>query len=395
LRAGPAEEAISNQTDCFEPSSYLLKSFMLTIKAYMYPATIEFSVTCATIFMIMWYRIGKTNNKNYTLLPINAQVEGVGKIEMPYSNLFIMLDCTKTSKGLFFGVIVFVGTLLSFIVFIVYNSNKETKQTAKLISEVTEIALLLIALIITLYALLIVRYYYSKAIPQTNMFDIALEIFSLFGVYAFSINSLIAVFYSFFSKSPEKTPIYFFEYLGLDSLASSRSVDINENALSVAGASGGGSGGGHGSGSQDGLAIEITAAIASILSIAQGTFQTLFILECLRRYALHNEPFMRKPARELITALLLTNVSMWFFDTFSAKRFETKPFLLEHFGILKWSIINAFSSPIAIFYRFHSSVCLSDIWYGLYYGEYEKEEEEEEDGDEDEEEENSLSLASS
>ncbi len=33
-------------------------------------------------------------------------------------------------------------------------------------------------------------------------------------------------------------------------------------------------------------------------------------------------------------------------------------------------------SPIAIFYRFHSSVCLSDIWYGLYYGEMENEEEE-------------------
>lgn len=123
---------------------------------------------------------------------------------------------------------------------------------------------------------------------------------------------------------------------------------------------------------EDDLASEILAAVASILSIIQGTFQTLFILECLRRYAASNSPFMRKPARELITALLLTNVSMWFFDTLSAKRFETKPYLIEHLGILKWSIINAFSSPIAIFYRFHSSVCLSDIWYGLYYGEYEE-----------------------
>lgn len=144
-------------------------------------------------------------------------------------------------------------------------------------------------------------------------------------------------------------------------------------------AGGGGSGdSGHG-GDENSLASEILAAIAAILSIVQGTFQTLFILECLRRYAAANSPFMRKPARELITALLLTNVSMWFFDTLSAKRFDTKPYLIEHFGILKWSIINAFSSPIAIFYRFHSSVCLSDIWYGLYYGEYEEPEANEED----------------
>ena len=111
----------------------------------------------------------------------------------------------------------------------------------------------------------------------------------------------------------------------------------------------------------------------------------MFILECLRRYAAANKSFMVKPARELITALLLVNVSLWLFDTLSAKRFDSKEFLISYFGILKWSIINAFSSPIAIFYRFHSSVCLSDIWYGLYYGEHEEESEEEPEGSDKEE----------
>jgi len=32
----------------------------------------------------------------------------------------------------------------------------------------------------------------------------------------------------------------------------------------------------------------------------------------------------------------MVNVSLWFFDTFSAKRFDTKPYLIEHFGIIKW-----------------------------------------------------------
>ena len=91
----------------------------------------------------------------------------------------------------------------------------------------------------------------------------------------------------------------------------------------------------------------------------QGTIQTFFILECLRRYAYENSELARKPARELITALLLVNVSLWCYDTFSSKRFDTNLTTVEHFGILKWSIINAFSSPLAIFYRFHSSVCLS------------------------------------
>ena len=70
---------------------------------------------------------------------------------------------------------------------------------------------------------------------------------------------------------------------------------------------------------------------------------------------------------------------MWFFDTFSAKRFTKNEIQIKYFVALKWSIINSISSPIAIFYRFHSSVCLSDIWYGLYYGEPEEEEEGSED----------------
>jgi hypothetical protein len=93
-------------------------------------------------------------------------------------------------------------------------------------------------------------------------------------------------------------------------------------------------------------------------------------LECFRRYAYKNYALLHKPGRDLITALLFTNVSLWIFDTLSAKKFDSKEFIIDHFGILKWSIINAFSSPIAIFYRFHSSVCLSDIWYGLFYGEH-------------------------
>ncbi len=131
-------------------------------------------------------------------------------------------------------------------------------------------------------------------------------------MYAFSINSLIALFYIF----------------------SNENSDSNDHLKS---------GGSNGNYNEIITANNYSALISSFLSIIQGTLQTLFILECLRRYARDNRSFLHKPARELITALLMTNISMWFFDTLSAKRFDSKPFLVEHFGILKWSIINAFS----------------------------------------------------
>jgi hypothetical protein len=39
---------------------------------------------------------------------------------------------------------------------------------------------------------------------------------------------------------------------------------------------------------------------------------------------------------------------------------------VEYYNGSTWAIIQAFTSPLSIFYRFHSSVCLSDIWQEVY-----------------------------
>lgn len=190
----------------------VIKRFGLDLKHYMYPATIEFSITCATIFIIMWAKIGKRQQKNFTLPPMQKKFEGVGMVNMPYSNRYIMLDCTKTSKGLFFGIIVFVVTLLNAILFIMFKGTKI--NTAKILSEATEIGLLLIALFITLYAFSIVRKHYSKVVPEANMFDVVLEIFSLFGIYAYSVNSLIALVYGFANPNHHGEELeYYYNYI--------------------------------------------------------------------------------------------------------------------------------------------------------------------------------------
>ena len=110
---------------------------------------------------------------NYILQICTIQsLKGVGNVDMPFSNLFIMLDCTKTSKGLFFGLVVFVGTILSIVLFMVYNGKEDSARLATLISEIAEIVLLLIALVITILAFIKVRAHYQIAKPQINMFDI-------------------------------------------------------------------------------------------------------------------------------------------------------------------------------------------------------------------------------
>ena len=314
------------------------------MKPYLYPASIEFSIICATIFVIIWIRIGSSEHHHRSLLASDDT--------RPYdrnAGKKILLDLIKT-KGIFFGLIVFVGTLVSVIMSTMYIEKED--WTAVILSKATETFLLLIALVLTIIAYFKVTKYYTKVIPYVNVFDVVLIVVSMFGIYVYSINSLIAVTY------------YQAETANMIQIDGE-----SANLLNVLW-----------------LMINISS---EILSIIQGTIQTFFILECLRRYNINYST--RKPCRELITALLLVNVSLWCNDTFASKRFDTNITTVEHFGILKWTIIHVFSSPLVTFYRLHSTVCLSsnfskffniitiflylDICFGLYNGKIEKPEE--------------------
>lgn len=191
---------------------------------------------------------------------------------MPPTNLFIMLDCTKTSKGLFFGILIFAGTLFSYILFIVYKSTNPERSS--LIIEITELILLSIALLISVIAFAKVIKNYSKAIPVVNMFDVALEILSLCGIYAYSFNSLLAIISTL--NSSESLPTVSID----DFISSFNNNTSTESPLND---------------EQPEAAFSYIEVANRIVSLVQSTIQTLFILECLRRYADQNKPFLRKP----------------------------------------------------------------------------------------------------
>ena len=155
-----------------------------------------------------------------------------------------------------------------------------------------------VALIITIIAYFKVLKSYTKVIPQVNVFDVVLEILSMFGIYAFCINSLIGIFYYYYLKNNENNG----------------SAEVIQNSYSASNGD---------TGSPLNKSIPVLIIVSAFLSIIQGTIQTFFILECLRRYAYNKRELVRKPARELITALLLVNVSLWCYDTVSSKRFDT------------------------------------------------------------------------
>ena len=98
----------------------------------------------------------------------------------------------------------------------------------------------------------------------------------------------------------------------------------------------------------------------------QAALQTLFIMDAYHRYVYTETQANLKPGRALITILLLLNLSLWIVCIFEEKKVEHLPMHETFYGHLPWSIISHLCIPLVIFYRFHSTVCLSEIWTSAY-----------------------------
>nr|CAI5842293.1 unnamed protein product [Callosobruchus analis] len=71
---------------------------------------------------------------------------------------------------------------------------------------------------------------------------------------------------------------------------------------------------------------------------------------------------LEKPGRELVTFLIISNISLWLMQTFEVKSHEMQDNRYEFYDKELWIILGHMCLPLMMFYRFHSSVCFGDIW---------------------------------
>ena len=93
--------------------------------------------------------------------------------------------------------------------------------------------------------------------------------------------------------------------------------------------------------------------------VIQVLVQTPFIADGLRRCSNTRVTRLHKPGRELITFLIVANVALWVAETFLAGHRIHPDNLLS-------TVLGHMTQPLTMFYRFHSSVCLVDIWQSAY-----------------------------
>lgn len=275
---------------------------------FLFPCTIEYSLICAAILYVMWKNIGQfrqvtTSNMDSASLS-HVLVHG------SRHRHYYQVDCAKANKGLFTGIIVLVLSIICLIIFFVLINKPQYKYLAILEAHIAELVLYLLTTLAVVIALVQVRE--LKYNPHQIMeLDSILLVVAQSGLYLFTMFSVI---------------------------------------------------GGHFTIDQNTILVLLTALVCLI----QGTFQTIFILDASRRCAGNSDQAHRKPGREMVTFLLVCNFAMWAINTLETRRADSNPVQMEFYGFWAWTIITHVTTPLTIFFRFHSTVCLCDIWKRTY-----------------------------
>lgn len=270
---------------------------------FLFPCTIEYSLICAAILYVMWRSISR---------PQAPQMPRLETVNSPCkrSPHHYSVDCARAHKGLFVGILILVLTIISLILFFVLISRPDFVSLA--VTEVTICELLIYgtATIATLVGMIQIRHLQYDAARSFQLDDILL-VGAQTGSFLYNIFTVIA---------------------------------------------------GHFTLRRDTILVLINA----LASIVQTACQTMFILDASRRQAVSPEHIRKKPGREIVTFMLVVNLAMWAISTLEKSRAESHPIQLNFYGLWAWTIITHVSMPLAIFYRFHSTVCLCEIWKRAY-----------------------------
>ncbi|XP_061185369.1 proton channel OtopLc-like [Saccostrea echinata] len=275
----------------------LMSDVVETSSSYLYPCTIEYSLICAGILYVMWRNIGKGGR---THEEVTSEEESKAKSHR------MTVDCSRSSRGLFLGIFILVGTVITMITFFVLiRSNSYLNTAVKLehLSAVVIYVVTSIAVVLAFHRMQTLRVNSERELDLEE----SLLLLGLGGLYVFTFFSIIAA-------SMKKGPT---DYLVI---------------------------------------------LSCVFRLFQASLQTVFLLSGMRKSSWRREQERQKPGREYVTFLLVSNIAMWGLNTFEIQRSRANPVQLEFYGFVAWTIFNHLSVPLTIFFRFHSTVCLSNIW---------------------------------
>ncbi|CAG0913454.1 unnamed protein product [Notodromas monacha] len=280
---------------------------------YLYPIVVEYSLIAAVVLFVMWLHIGR-NPRYISEDEITAPGMDTSFISTATTST-TKVDCVGASKGLFFGLLFLICSMIATILFFILIENEKFHQYAIYLADCAHSGLLLFSLLAVLIGFCRVKKLKFNAEREDLLNALCLRI-SAFGVLLYATFTTIAGAVKFLN--PE--------------------LDIPC------------------------LLVLITGA----LTIFEVALQVLFVSDASKRSIHRPELNPTRPGRQLVTILLLTNITMYGIYTFEAQKVDRLPVQVHFYGSLPWAVLVKITLPLCIFHRFHASVMLADIWKNGY-----------------------------
>ncbi|XP_076394623.1 proton channel otopetrin-like a isoform X8 [Megachile rotundata] len=282
---------------------------------YLFPFIIEYSLIGAAVIYVMWKHIGR-----HPRWPHQVEADLERRLEAMLSRRAVALahaghtrvDCVGASKGLFFGLLLLVGSLICLILFFVLIHHPDFGLIAIYLADVSHCVLMVLSIVAIIVGFIRVQSLKFKAEEQSDLNDILLRV-SGFGLFVYAVFSVIAGSLAAFTHEPN-----------------------------------------------------LLVMLTGLLSVAQVILQMLFIADVSRRRVHLPEHDRSKPGRQVVTFLLICNLTMWVIYTFESQKVMANPVQLDFYGFLAWAIVQRVTLPLCIFHRFHSAVTFAEIWKTSY-----------------------------
>ncbi|XP_024083582.1 uncharacterized protein LOC106670032 isoform X3 [Cimex lectularius] len=281
---------------------------------YLYPFIIEYSLIGAAVIYVMWRHIGK-NPRYHTEEDLEHRLEVIlsrRAVAMAHAQQGGRVDCVGASKGLFLGLLLLVASLICLILFFVLIHNPMLSLLAIYLADVSHCALMVLSIFAIIIGFIRIQGLKFKGEEQNDLNDILLRV-SAFGLFIYAVFSVIAGSLTALTSEPN-----------------------------------------------------LLVMVTGVLSIFQVVLQLLFISDVSRRRVYLPEHDRSKPGRQIVTFLLIANVTMWIIYTFEMQKVVANPVQLDFYGFLAWSVVQRITLPLCIFHRFHSAVTLAEIWKTSY-----------------------------
>ncbi|XP_034246096.1 proton channel OtopLc isoform X2 [Thrips palmi] len=332
---------------------------------YLYPFIIEYCLIGAAVVYIMWRHIGY--NPRYV-----TEEDLEQRLEAMLSQRAVAIaraqhgrvDCVGASKGLFFGLLLLVGSLICLILFFVLIRHPELGILAIYLADCSH------SIVMVLSILAIIIGFCSNNCCVDS-----------FGYLSCEQQDQDHEQFEMEQRDEDNDTDNELEHLAqhvrhepfnmVQSLKFKRDEqsDLNDILLRV---------------SAFGLFIYATfsviagsllatkkepnmlVTVTSALSVLQVVLQLLFIADVSRRRVHLPEHDRSKPGRQIVTFLLICNVAMWVIYTFEMQKVAANPVQLDFYGYLTWALVQRFTLPLCVFHRFHSAVTLAEIWKTSY-----------------------------